>query len=143
MAQKDLIPMSERSKDEVKEIGRKGGINSGKTRRAKRDFKQKLAAAMELMTDIEMKGLKNEDSRALMKETGFMGYQLVNLMKSKQDNVKLGALKEGITILGLGEPEKMMLERETIYVDNETQDRVEDHIEGVIGKKIPKRKKKV
>ena len=47
MAQKDLIPMSERSKDEVKEISRKGGINSGKARRDKAKLKDCLQTLME------------------------------------------------------------------------------------------------
>lgn len=47
MAQKDLIPMSERSKDEVKEISRKGGINSGKARRNKAMLKDCLNILME------------------------------------------------------------------------------------------------
>lgn len=35
MAQKDLIPVTMRSKEEAKEISRRGGINSGKARRNK------------------------------------------------------------------------------------------------------------
>ena len=33
--QENLIPMSERSKEEVREIATKGGINSGKVRKEK------------------------------------------------------------------------------------------------------------
>lgn len=43
MAQDDLIPFSERSKDEAKELGQKGGIASGAVRRKKaamRDYVQ-------------------------------------------------------------------------------------------------------
>lgn len=47
MAQKDLIPMSQRSKDEVKEIARKGGLNSGKARRNKALLKDCLQILME------------------------------------------------------------------------------------------------
>lgn len=35
MAQKDLIPVTMRSKEEAKELSRRGGINSGKARRNK------------------------------------------------------------------------------------------------------------
>ena len=38
----NLIPNSERSPEELREMGRKGGIASGKSRRQKRDL-QKLA----------------------------------------------------------------------------------------------------
>lgn len=38
----NLIPMSARSKSEAREMGRKGGINSGKSRRKKADFRRVL-----------------------------------------------------------------------------------------------------
>ena len=47
MAQKDLIPMSERTKDEVKAIASKGGINSGKSRRNKALLKDCINILME------------------------------------------------------------------------------------------------
>ena len=40
MAKEDLIPFSERSKDEAKENGKKGGIASGKARREKKEFRE-------------------------------------------------------------------------------------------------------
>ena len=40
--QENLIPMNERSEDEVRELGRKGGIASGETRREKATFKKTL-----------------------------------------------------------------------------------------------------
>lgn len=47
MAQKDLIPFSQRSEEEVKAMRRKGGINSGKTRRNKAMLKDCLNILME------------------------------------------------------------------------------------------------
>lgn len=38
----NLIPVTERTKDEAREISRKGGIASGKARREKADFKKKI-----------------------------------------------------------------------------------------------------
>lgn len=40
--QENLIPMNERSEDEVRELGRKGGIASGKARQEKATFKKTL-----------------------------------------------------------------------------------------------------
>ena len=40
--QENLIPMSERSKDEVRELGQKGGIRSGEVRREKATMKATL-----------------------------------------------------------------------------------------------------
>ena len=38
MAKSNLIPNSERSPEELREMGRKGGIKSGESRRRKRDM---------------------------------------------------------------------------------------------------------
>lgn len=43
----NLIPNNKRSKDEVRKNARKGGINSGKARREKADFKRKCQIWME------------------------------------------------------------------------------------------------
>ena len=43
----NLIPMNKRSKDEVREIGRRGGVASGKTRADKRDLKQVIRDLLE------------------------------------------------------------------------------------------------
>lgn len=42
----NLIPFTERSKEEVKEINARGGINSGKARRKKRELKKLLELAL-------------------------------------------------------------------------------------------------
>ena len=48
MNEKNLIPFSERSESEVREINSKGGKASGETRRRKKDMKQKMKALLEL-----------------------------------------------------------------------------------------------
>lgn len=45
--QENLIPMSERTKKEVREIATKGGINSGKSRRLKKTMREVLQAMLE------------------------------------------------------------------------------------------------
>ena len=47
MAQKDLIPVTQRTKEEAKEISRKGGINSGKARRNKAMLKDCINILLE------------------------------------------------------------------------------------------------
>ena len=44
----NLIPQSERTKEEQREIARKGGIASGKARKEKRDRKQRAAELFDL-----------------------------------------------------------------------------------------------
>jgi hypothetical protein len=50
----NLIPFSERSKEEARMYGKKGGIASGEARRAKRDLRK----AMELLLEKEFKDAK-------------------------------------------------------------------------------------
>lgn len=45
--QENLIPMSERSKEEVREIATKGGINSGKVRKEKATMRKTLEMLLE------------------------------------------------------------------------------------------------
>lgn len=58
MAQKDLIPMSERSKEEVKAIASKGGVNSGKARRNKAMLKDCINILLENKVIDEETGKK-------------------------------------------------------------------------------------
>jgi hypothetical protein len=45
--QDNLIPFSERSKEEARELGRKGGIASGEARRRKKSLKEELITLLE------------------------------------------------------------------------------------------------
>lgn len=53
----NLIPLTERSKDEQREIARRGGINSGKTRRRQKNMKQ----ALQLLLSLDVKSPKARD----------------------------------------------------------------------------------
>lgn len=65
MAQKDLIPFSMRSEEEVKAMQRKGGINSGKTRRDKRKLKDCLEALLEAKIIDEESGKRITGAEAM------------------------------------------------------------------------------
>ena len=54
----NLKPMSGRSKDEVKKIASKGGINSGKARRKKADLKKAFETLLSL--DVTDKNIKKQ-----------------------------------------------------------------------------------
>ena len=56
MAQEDLIPCSKRTKEEAKELGRKGGVASGRARRDKRDLRK----VFEALLPPQMKDKKGE-----------------------------------------------------------------------------------
>lgn len=52
MNEKNLIPNSERSPNEVRENGKKGGIASGEARRAKKSLRE----AMQILMDADLTG---------------------------------------------------------------------------------------
>lgn len=58
MAREDLIPVTQRTKAEAKEISRKGGLASGESRRRKRDIKEFLDVLLE-------KELKTKDGKTV------------------------------------------------------------------------------
>lgn len=53
MNEENLIPMSERSKSEVRELGKKGGIASGEARREKKLLKDLLEDALSKGTETD------------------------------------------------------------------------------------------
>lgn len=61
MNEDNLIPNSERSPEELREMGRKGGIRSGESRRRKRDQKK----TAELMAKIL---LESEEAKAIFED---------------------------------------------------------------------------
>ena len=86
--QENLIPMSERSKEEVRELGKKGGIASGETRREKATMKKTLEMLLESTNDMG-KTYRELSTLGLIK----------GAMEGKADNYKtmlalLGELQE-------------------------------------------------
>lgn len=53
MNEENLIPFSERSKEEARELGKKGGIASGEARRRKKTLKDELIALLEINDNQE------------------------------------------------------------------------------------------
>lgn len=58
----NLIPTNKRSKEEAKKLGQKGGVNSGKTRRARKTLRE------ELLLLLEKGDTQNKMSLALIEE---------------------------------------------------------------------------
>lgn len=57
----NLIPNSQRSPSELREMGRKGGIKSGESRRRKRDQNKRIKMLVSIM-------MENEETRKRMQE---------------------------------------------------------------------------
>lgn len=67
MNQENLIPFNERSKEEAREMGKKGGIASGKARKEKKLLKDELEV---IMNNVNKDGKTYQEliSTALVKE---------------------------------------------------------------------------
>lgn len=64
MNEKNLIPNTERSPEELREMGRKGGIASGRARRRKRDLQKLASMLLDKQTEEsfkEMVGMKDDE----------------------------------------------------------------------------------
>lgn len=119
---KNLIPQSERTKDEQKEIARMGGIASGKARREKQKTQQILA---------DLVSIKNKDLATFQKEAKKMGldgdisihelFTMVCLLNSVK-NGNLGDLERLSKLLGednTKEHNNGILDELTEYLKNE------------------------
>lgn len=80
--QENLIPMSERSKDEVREIASKGGVNSGIARRQKATMKETLRQMLEEVADIE-----GNDNKLTYRQLATLGL-IKGSIQGKADNYK-------------------------------------------------------
>lgn len=78
MAQEDLIPMNERTKEEQKEIATKGGIASGVARRRKRDMKD--AIDLLLSNPCNLKSKDGDSIKKLAKQLGIKEEDMDNQM---------------------------------------------------------------
>lgn len=64
----NLIPNSERSPEELREMGRKGGIASGEARRRNRDMKKAVKLWMQIFDDLEKKGISPNEALAKLEK---------------------------------------------------------------------------
>ena len=95
MNERNLIPFTERSESEVRELNSKGGVNSGKTRRKKKLFKQLMTSYLEMdETDVST---WNE-----LSEAGFEPEDISNkavIVKRLADRAKTGDTNAGKLVL--------------------------------------------
>ena len=80
MNEKNLIPNSERSPNEVRENGRKGGIKSGEVRREQKTYRE-MAKAM-LSATITDENILNELQAYGLSETDVKAYTLLGMIKA-------------------------------------------------------------
>ena len=81
MAQKDLIPLSERTKEEQKRIAQMGGNASGEARREKKRLQEAFKALLDM---------QDEDALAGTNVTNAMSIALAMVKKAKKGDVQAG-----------------------------------------------------
>lgn len=92
MHDENLIPLNERTKDEQREIAKKGGVASGESRRRKRDIKDTL----DILLSKPFK-LKSKSSKSIINQIKSLGID-----ESEIDNQTVMAYSMFLTTLNGG-----------------------------------------
>lgn len=72
MNEENLIPMNERSEAEVRELGKKGGIASGKARREKKIFKEAIEKQLGQNIDSMIKSMITQAKKGNVQAISFL-----------------------------------------------------------------------
>ena len=99
MAQKDLIPLNKRSKEDQYRIKQMGGIKSGEVRRKKRDLKERFKLGLEIFTELKARELKingNEEAAKIVKEIGLETFTFLDILQDEKNSpqIKLQAIND-------------------------------------------------
>lgn len=115
----NLIPASERSKEEVREIGRKGGKASGEARRRKKTLKETLITLLEA-ENYEIDGKKVD---------GYIATAFALIKKASRGDVSaITALRDTIGEKPREELDVSVQKKlEDFFVDNEDIDNTRDN----------------
>lgn len=104
----NLIPTNKRSKEEAREIGRKGGIASGRKRRERRQMREELDILLSMPLNDTGKPANIEKLRAFEQIEGKnIDVQTAVLVTTVQKYIKSGdprLLRLILDILGEGQP---------------------------------------
>ena len=94
--EENLIPTNKRSKSEVREIGRKGGIASGKARREKADLKKKVNQILEMdVFSPQLKEMLEEKGLSATNQTAIATVLLQKALKGDMRAIELLAKMNG------------------------------------------------
>ena len=84
--EKNLIPNSQRTPEELREMTRKGGINSGKARRKKANLKKAFEAILE--ADVKSDKVKRQLENMGFEATNEMALAMVMMQKAMKGDVR-------------------------------------------------------
>jgi hypothetical protein len=144
MAQKDLIPVTQRTKEEAKKISSNGGKKSGEARRKKRDLKERFKIALEFMGNEKAKALKKSgqlDKAALVKEVGLEVYSLLEIASNTLIDEKVQASAwNDVMDRTEGKPVQKNILDATVNESQELSDKEKELIDRQIAKQAKKLK---
>ena len=84
--EKNLIPNSKRTPEELRAMTRKGGINSGKARRKKANLKKAFEAILE--ADVKSDKIKQQLEKMGFEATNEMALAMVMMQKAMKGDVR-------------------------------------------------------
>lgn len=84
MANEGNLKPIKQSNEEAMRNGSKGGIKSGKARRAKRDLRERFEIAFKILDKKALKNLKGTEERRIVKVVGTLGYKVLDIINSKK-----------------------------------------------------------
>ena len=84
--EKNLIPNSERTPEELRAMTRKGGINSGKARRQNAELKKAFEAILE--ADVKGDKVKQKQKKMGFEATNEMALAMVMMQKAMKGDVR-------------------------------------------------------
>jgi len=145
MAEKDLIPVNKRTKEEAKRISVKGGKRSGVARRGKRDLNKRLKIALEFLGKEKSKSLKKAEQiekSELVKEIGLEVYSFLEIATDNlvDEKVRVSVWKDVMDRLG-GKPVQKNIIDATVNECKELTDKEKELIDRQIEKQAAKLKK--
>lgn len=124
----NLIPMNERSQEEAREMGRKGGIASGKARRAKKTMKENLEIILGMpLNNGEEASIEEIQSFAAIKGKNITVEQAIliaQVQKAMKGDTQSAAFLRDTS----GQKPVEQVEMNTTI--NKTADEIEDYING-------------
>ena len=141
----NLIPVTERSKEEARAMAVRGGYKSGEVRKKKKELKQRLMLGLEIFTEIKAKQLKKQghpEAAKIIKEIGIDSYTLLDIISDDKTSaqVKLTAVSDVLDRIE-GKPVQKSVVDATVS-DKEINDTESEMIKRQIEKEAERVKRK-
>lgn len=132
--EKNLIPNSQRTPEELRAMTRKGGINSGKARRKKANLKKAFEAILE--ADVKSDKIKQQLESMGFEATNEMALAMVMMQKAMKGDVRAFEQISKLTSIDTKDSLDRKEQRErirAIQLENSKREKVLENISGANG----------